>query len=420
MTERAARLACVALIVVVMVGGIGATTPSASAQPTDTVAQTGINPDDVSMRIELRPNGDAVWAIDYRVQLDSNETTDAFLSLREDIGANESRYTSQFRNRMASTAATAENATGREMTIRNVSVTATRQQLPQDYGVVTYTFVWTNFSVVDSGTLRAGDALAGLFLDSETSLQFAWPEGYALESVQPEPTDTRRGSRIVVWGGPLEFGPSEPSLTVSEEAAPATAGSAPTTTPADAGLLGSSPGLVVALVLALIVAVAGGYLYWRRDRSPAPGIVATRGGPEAAAAASTVGNADSPDASEDEPAATSGDSGETPATTAGSAVATDSEAADADEDDSTAASGPDTLPWENELLSNQERVLALVEHKGGRMKQQEVAQTLDWTDAKTSQVVRKMRDAGELDAFRLGRENVLVLPDEGLEPGDDD
>ena len=54
------------------------------------------------------------------------------------------------------------------------------------------------------------------------------------------------------------------------------------------------------------------------------------------------------------------------------------------------------------------------------MKQQEVAQTLDWTDAKTSQVVRKMREEGDLDAFRLGRENVLVLPDEEFGPSDED
>jgi hypothetical protein len=45
------------------------------------------------------------------------------------------------------------------------------------------------------------------------------------------------------------------------------------------------------------------------------------------------------------------------------------------------------------------------------MKQQEVAESLDWTDAKTSQVVTSMRDEGSLESFRLGRENVLVLPE---------
>jgi hypothetical protein len=45
------------------------------------------------------------------------------------------------------------------------------------------------------------------------------------------------------------------------------------------------------------------------------------------------------------------------------------------------------------------------------MKQQAVVEELDWTDAKTSKVVSALRDAGELESFRLGRENVLSLPD---------
>lgn len=65
-----------------------------------------------------------------------------------------------------------------------------------------------------------------------------------------------------------------------------------------------------------------------------------------------------------------------------------------------------------ELLSNEERVLHLLESEGGRLKQQEVVEELGWTDAKTSQVVSDLRDAGEIESFRLGRENVLRLLEE--------
>ncbi|MFB6089468.1 MAG: helix-turn-helix transcriptional regulator [Halobellus sp.] len=428
MTDRVARLACVALVLAVVLGGV-ATPTSVSAQPTDTIAQTGINPDDVSMRITLRENGNAAWAIAYRVRLDTNQTTDAFLSLREDIRANESRYTSQFRTRMESTAATAENATGREMTIRNVSVTATRQQLPQDYGIVTYTFVWTNFAAVDNGTIRAGDALAGLFLDGETSLQMVWPEGYGLVRVSPDPSDLRRGSRVVVWSGPLDFAADEPTLVVREAADPGTQG--PTTSPAGGtdGSGGLDP-LVLGGFAVLVAAVAAGgwYLYQRRGPSGPPrGPGADASGPDGGSgasqpsAAAEAGASDTPDAAESD-AASAGAAGAAGAATeadtdgdaaAGAAASDDADAADAGETDTAS----EEAPWEDELLSNEERVLALVEHEGGRMKQQEVARTLDWTDAKTSQVVRKMRDADELDAFRLGRENVLVLPDEEFGPG---
>ena len=86
------------------------------------------------------------------------------------------------------------------------------------------------------------------------------------------------------------------------------------------------------------------------------------------------------------------------------------------------ASAPDTVASTSnesvreepplELLSNEERVLRLLEEHGGRIKQQAVVSELDWTEAKTSQVVRKLREGGEIEVFRIGRENVLVLPSE--------
>ncbi|MFB6142126.1 MAG: hypothetical protein ABEJ30_02150 [Halorientalis sp.] len=66
-----------------------------------------------------------------------------------------------------------------------------------------------------------------------------------------------------------------------------------------------------------------------------------------------------------------------------------------------------------DLLSNEERVLKILEEEGGRVKQQAVAERLDWTDAKTSQVVGDLREDGKVEVFRLGRENVLTLPEEG-------
>ncbi|WP_243645211.1 helix-turn-helix transcriptional regulator [Natrarchaeobius chitinivorans] len=68
-----------------------------------------------------------------------------------------------------------------------------------------------------------------------------------------------------------------------------------------------------------------------------------------------------------------------------------------------------TLP--EEFLSNEERVLRLLETKGGRIKQQDVVSELEWTDAKTSKVVSGLREDGKLESFRLGRENVLTLPE---------
>ncbi|MDS0294770.1 DUF7345 domain-containing protein [Halogeometricum luteum] len=415
MSRLVSRSICVLWLVLFFVL-VGAAAAPAAGQSTRTIAGTQLAPDDVSLRIDIREDGTAEWAVEYRVLLDDENTTTAFESVRRDVEADGSEYSSEFRGRMQSTAATAENATGREMAIENVSVSASRQQLPQEYGVLTYRFVWVNFAVVDGDSIRAGDALRGLFLDDETSLLVTWPEGYVVEDAAPAPDDER--TRTVVWNGPLDFGPGEPSVVVAAQgSAEAEAGAGVTTNgPATAG--GEGGGLSPAggdgsnlwlggagLLVAAAVVGGGWALYRRRgEDDPADGAdtgAATR--TEAAAAPARDGpagaDAESAPAGTDRATAPGEDSPET--------------GADPEEGSTAAAPGADggTPPWEDELLSNEERVLALMEHEGGRLKQQEVAQTLDWTDAKTSQVVRRMREADELDAFRLGRENVLVLPD---------
>lgn len=78
-------------------------------------------------------------------------------------------------------------------------------------------------------------------------------------------------------------------------------------------------------------------------------------------------------------------------------------------DDGAGTSASSTPP--PELLSNEERLLQLLRENGGRMKQKAAAEELDWSAAKTSQVVGDLRDADEIESFRLGRENILTLPD---------
>lgn len=84
----------------------------------------------------------------------------------------------------------------------------------------------------------------------------------------------------------------------------------------------------------------------------------------------------------------------------------------ANQDESTADHG---VP--SELLSSEERVLQLLEANGGRMKQKEVAAELDWSAARTSQVVGELREQERVESFRVGRENVLRLLKEDEEPG---
>lgn len=373
---------CTLLVVVALGGVAGVDAATGDGYAADDVgsvagdalvASTEVDADAVTMRATVDETGAAAWRIDYRVRLDTDDREAAFADLEADVAENESAYVERFDDRMSSTAAGAADATGREMAIEDVSVSTTRQNIPEEYGVLRYEFTWTGFAVVDDGRILAGDALAGTFLAEDHRLTLAWPESYELDAVRPDPAETQ--SDRVVWVGPTEFADDEPYLAVGQPSA-----------------FGGS-GLWIAALLSLLV--VGGAAYWRRQR-----VLALIGADADAPADGTAGSDAADPAGHGEDGVSPGADG-TGADGTG-AGGTGAGAAGGD--------GTDEEPPE-ELLSNEERVLRLIERRGGRMKQQEVVQELGWTDARTSQVVSGLREEGELESFRIGRENVLRLPE---------
>lgn len=331
----------------------GAAQPAAGSDANGQYAQA-VDPDGVTMTVALQPDGDAEWTVTYRVRLEDDNETAAFESLRNDVRSDPENYTGSFAERMRTTAGTAENATGREMSVRNVTVDARVQELGRTYGILEYTFEWTNFAVVDDDTITAGDALHGLFLDDQTTLVVSWPGAYEPADTRPTPDDDVSGEQSVGWSGPEDFGEGEPQVVIERRS-------------------GGSGGILAALadktLLAAVVVALGSLgiaaLWFQRRRVPVSSAVETE---------AEDGTTDDENASDDEQVETA-----------------------------------------EELLSNEEKVLKLVSERGGRVKQQEIVEALDWTEAKTSQVVQGLRDEGTLEAFRLGRENVLRLPDEDEE-----
>lgn len=349
------------IAVTLVTAGVGSAVPDrgatalAGGDPDPNAVHQSVETDEIRIVVSVDGNGTARWEMQYWTRLDDENTTRAFEDLRRDVEENPENYTTRFRERIERTAAAAENETGREMSIRDVSVRAETRSIPREYGVVTYSFTWERFAAVDGGEIRVGDAIRGFFLSSETRMTVEWPAGYEAATVSPDPDD--RGERSVTWrGSQTDFGSDDPRIllvSAGDEGGPGDGS-------LDAWLLGG---------LGLVGAVGAAALaYWARNRE------ATGDG-----STGTVRDPAESDAAAESPAG--GD-------------------ADADE-------GPPP-----ELLSNEERVLRLLDQRGGRVKQQEVVQALDWTEAKTSQVVSDLRDEGEIESFRLGRENVLSLPDE--------
>ncbi|GAB3678239.1 DUF7345 domain-containing protein [Halopiger thermotolerans] len=330
--------------------------------------QSHIDADEVRMDVAIQPNGTAEWTLEFWIRLNDEESRTAFDSLQSDIRDDPDNYTRSFANRMRTTVATASDATGREMRAEDFAVETERRSFAREYGVVRYTFRWHGFAAVEDGgeVLRAGDAIEGLFLDDGTRLLIEWPAGYELESATPDP-DERREQAVLWRGGETDFIGGEPAVVV-------TAG-------------GPSTALVAALAaVAVAIGVVGAWRY--RDRLPTSGGPTSAGGESDAGSSAVTPPSDAETSDSSEP--------ETP----------DSEPA------SDAIPASDVDP---ELLSNEEQVLRLVRDHGGRVKQQTVVEELGWTDAKTSKVVSGLREEGDLESFRLGRENVLALP-EAVDP----
>ena len=346
----------VALVMGLLV--VGATLLSGTAAgAVGTTNQVGeMESDLVIIEAAVTGDGTATLEIQHAIELADENDTAAFEDLAADIAANESQYLDRFGSRMNDTVAAAERATGREMEGRDLAVRTNTTSLVADYGLVTYSVTWTNFAVVDDDRLLIGDALAGLFIDGDTRFVISWPAEYAVTSVTPAPTE-ESGSQVA-WEGPREFDADQPSVVLvqgdttgpTEPATGTTVG--PTTElPASTG----PPWLLVGL--GMVVIVAGVAWYWREGRSGPP-------------------SATTPEAPSDGAAAADAGDGPPP-----------------------------------ELLSNEERVSQYLDSVGGRAKQQEIVDALDWTEAKTSQVLSEMESAGTVEKFRIGRENVVKLPD---------
>lgn len=311
--------------------------------------------DEIHIDVFIHENGSATFTIDYRYVIDEeNRSEEEWDELRNDVEANPDAYAASEEDRWSETLADGRETTGRDMDIANVAVSTDESSAPRELGHVEFTFEWSSFAHVELNRIEAGDAISGFTIPADTTLQFRWPEEYTLhEGPDPSPDDSDENS--VFWSDEgTEFSSDQPRVVLIENASNE---SEPTDTDEEP----SMPWIAVVAAL-LLLATVGAAGWWIRGEQ----------------ARTQESARDSSLPAPDRPIA----------------------------DD--APSGPPT-----ELLSNEERVLRLVEERGGRIKQQEVVSELEWTEAKTSQVVSGLREDEEIEVFRIGRENVLALPDDG-------
>ncbi|MFW6382474.1 MAG: helix-turn-helix transcriptional regulator [Haloferacaceae archaeon] len=352
------------------IGSAGSTESPSLSQPAS-LASDSPEPPETTFVIDLRPDRSADWTVIVTYDLDEESDRAAFDDLAADyengnasVGPSVSLY--------ENLAALAAERTDREMAIESVDHDASRRD---GEGTLQLSFTWTAFLAEDDDELAFGDALETpegdpwlTSLGADQELQINTPPGYSITSANVGFSDN-----TVRITGPHTF-ESSPPIRISLE------GSA----------LFRPTFLVGTAVIALGI-VGAALLVRRSDDTDAPGDEGTTGTGAADTGEATTGTVD-------------------PATPGGEAA------------------GAAEPPAEDlSLLADDERVERLLERNGGRMRQARIVSETGWSDAKVSQLLSGMAEEDRISKLRIGRENLITLPDvDALDPnpdgtdGDDD
>jgi len=310
-----------------------------------------------TFRINLRSDRSADWVVTIKYGLSGDDERESFREIASqfEAGANEVGPDISLYENIATRSS---EHTDREMSIENVDRSST---LHGDVGTLSLSFTWTEFleendeELVFNETLKTSEENAWLTSLSENQeLRITTPQGYAITSANVGFSDN-----TVVVTGPHTFDPDNHVQITLEPS------------------LGPSWGLIGAAVV-IGVAIIGGALLLRRQDTTG----------ETTGTANANGGVDSLETSPTEPAT---DRGAGPA--------------------EPAAESDESSEEDLSLLADDERVLRLLERNGGRMRQAKIVSETKWSDAKVSQLLSSMADDDEITKLRIGRENLISLPE---------
>jgi uncharacterized membrane protein len=356
MRSRAVLVVVLAVAVAIPAVAAGQVTPDpAQATPpgTDTGSPSGAT--NTTIAIHPRPNGDARFRVSTAFVLDDANDTTAFRALGRAFEEGSAGFSAGAFRRAANESSV---VTGRSMNITNVTRNATivgENTSGLDTGRLTLGFRWTNFARTNGERLVVGDAFnttRGTWLPGLTANQTLVIESPPRYTVTRSPVGFTNGT--LVWNGPATFQPGTPTAVFTNR------GSANRTPEPDGGPLASLPPLALGATVVALTVVVGAYALTRRETG---------------------------ESEIDEPP-------------------TD-DAAASDRAEPSEATAPD----ETELLSDEERVERLLERNDGRMKQAAIVTETGWSNAKVSQLLSAMAEEGRIEKLRIGRENLISLPD---------
>jgi uncharacterized membrane protein len=381
----------VGLAVVLLVLTAGAVIPASSATGGDTgVQQAQDSPqlstpdgfDSTEFRITTYGNGSARWTITHSIILDENGSErEQFESFASRFNSTETQTFRDFKTRANALTSFGTEETGRQMNATVFTKDATVDEQFRVYGRLQMSFLWTNFSrTTDSGIVVDDVFAGGMYIGPDQRLVFE--KGAGLEYSSAEPTPDRLGaednltaSDSLEYHGERDFADRRPKVVATTPSATRPGQTAtPIPTNAASSDIGPAP-LAIAILFLLVV---GGAVAWYS------------------------GNLD--DIFRDQ--------------SGGGAGTTETEGAVG-----AGAAAEPSIP-EEELLSDEDRVLRLLDENGGRMKQVNIVENTEWSKSKVSMLLSDMEEEGSISKLRVGRENIISKageePDAVGSPFDDE
>ena len=351
-------LVVVLVVTAVGVGGSIAADPFEESDAADGPVIEEVDTDSfesATFELTVHENGDATWTSRYERQLSPGER-EAFEEFLEEFESNDEvdlyvRFTEQAH---ALTDRGADH-TGREMEAVDFNRSAGIDYRPNRMGYVEMSFTWRGFAPVDDHTITVGDVFAGgLFIDDDQS--FVVQPGDGLTFVTAQPDGQYSGTAIedadsISWSGQRDFPPGQPRIVLE---------------PTDGG--GGTDAMTWLVVAGLVVLGLGAGVVWQHRSD--------------GTTANPHGRSD------------------TETTEQPSAVT-----------ETGAESG---AIGDEELLTDEDRVVALIRENGGRMKQVAIVDETGWSKSKVSMLLSDMEEDGTISKLRVGRENIISL--DGHEP----
>jgi uncharacterized membrane protein len=387
-------------VAIVLLGGVGIVTLDTPWQSEPAVEQSQPQPqlelaqieqaNETWFQVSVFENGDARWRVKYRQLITNESEIEDFKQFAEDFNTSETETFTNFKQR-------ADRLTqdGTEITDREMNATEFQREAKYNNfsskAVVEMSFRWVGLAEQENGQVILSDIFDGGFVILEDQrLRIERGENVSFDSVSPDPDDVEATTNSefgdwVEWNGYREFEAgaidvrlSPPSVTTNNSDAPQDGDD--TTTDGEGANNGGSnqesgSGMMVPLlVLLLVVLGTGGMVVWYMSRSS-----------------------------------------QTEQPTASTETATQP---GAERDESEAE-----LETE-QLLSDEDRVLKLLEDNGGRMRQVSIVEETEWSKSKVSMLLSDMESEGEISKLRVGRENIISLageePEAAGSPFDDE